>query len=70
MRSLFLIAAFAVTIAAFPGSEVQAEQKLFTVELAPRETRCVTEDEKFGLINVSMLTALHFFLLRISLTIL
>jgi hypothetical protein len=52
MRLSLCVAAFAVVVAAFQDPELRKNEKMFTIELAPSETRSVTEAEKFNLISV------------------
>jgi hypothetical protein len=59
MRLSSCVAAFAVIVIAFQDPELRKNEKLFTIELAPSETRIVTEVEKFDLVNVGWLLALQ-----------
>lgn len=52
MHYFLTIAALVALAIAAPILEPQTNADLFTVELAPGDTRAVTETEKFALIDV------------------
>lgn len=57
MRYTYCIAAIAAIAAALPTpADIEVDQQLFTIELAPGETRQVTEEEKWKLKAVSSQT--------------
>jgi hypothetical protein len=68
MRLFHIAAVLVATTAAFPNPDLQVNEELFTIEVAPGETRRVTEVEKYSLINVHLLRTLQLIILYNSLT--
>lgn len=56
----FALSASSALALSVPKRQTEASEQLFTLELAPGETKVVTEAEKWELHNVSLATSLSF----------